>query len=72
MGLSVNNKQKFRQAIVKISREGGGGGGKHGVLARYVSQNGLSKFRQLNWPQLMLPMKFFQFEMCQLAITDDK
>ena len=26
MGLSVNNKQKVRQAMVKISRGGGGGG----------------------------------------------
>ena len=30
MGLSVNNKQKVRQTVVKISRGGGGGGdGKH-------------------------------------------
>ena len=69
MGLSVNNKQKVRQAMVKISREGGG---KHGVLARYVSRNGLSMFRQLNWPHIMLVIKFSQFKMCQLAITDDK
>ena len=27
MGLSVNNMQKIRQAVVKISRRGGGGGG---------------------------------------------
>ena len=46
MGLSVNNKQKVRQAIVKISR----GGWKKGVatlppplsLTRYVGRNGLT------------------------------
>ena len=43
MGLSVNNKQKVRQAMVKISRGGGGGGGGgNHPLARYVSQNGLT------------------------------
>ena len=70
VGLSVNNKQKVRQAMVKISRQGGDN--HPPPLARYVSRNGLSKFRQLNWPQLMLPIKFFQFKMCQLAITDNK
>ena len=40
MGLSVNNKQKVRQAMVKISNGGGGGGG--APLARYVSGNGLT------------------------------
>ena len=64
MGLSVNNKQKVRQATVKISREG--------VASMAFWPDGLSKFRQLNWPQLMLPIKFFQFKMCQLANTDDK
>ena len=40
MGLSVNNKQKVRQAMVKISR----GWGWQSPLppARYVSQNGLT------------------------------
>ena len=38
MGLSVNNEQKVKQAMVKISR----GGGNHPPLARYVSQNGLT------------------------------
>ena len=37
-GLPVNNKQKVRQAMVKIAREGGN----HPLpLARYVSRNGL-------------------------------
>ena len=40
MGLSVNSKQKVRQAMVKISGGGGGGGGQ--LLARYVSRNGLA------------------------------
>ena len=42
VGLSVNNKQKVRQAMVKISR--GGRGGNHPLLplARYVSRNGLT------------------------------
>ena len=27
---------------------------------------------QLNWPELMLPIKLFQFtEICELAVTDD-
>ena len=39
VGLSVNNKQKVRQAMDKI-QEGGGGGG--GMVARYVSRNGLT------------------------------
>ena len=30
----------------------------------------LSKVRQLNWPIFMLPIKSFQFKMCQLAVTD--
>ena len=30
----------------------------------------LSKVRQLSWPKFMLPIKFFQFKMCQLAVTD--
>ena len=39
VGLSVNSKQKVRQAMVKISRGGGGG---WLPLARYVSRNGLT------------------------------
>ena len=31
----------------------------------------LSKVRQLSWPKFMLPIKFFQFKMCQLAVTDE-
>ena len=30
----------------------------------------LSKVRQLSWPAFILPIKFFQFKMCQLAVTD--
>ena len=30
----------------------------------------LSKVRQLSWPKFMLHIKFFQFKMCQLAVTD--
>ena len=30
----------------------------------------LSKVRQLSWPKFMLPIKSFQFKMCQLAVTD--
>ena len=40
VGLLVNNKQKVRQAMVKISR--GGGGATTPPLARYVSRNGLT------------------------------
>ena len=40
VGISVNNKQKVRQAMVKISR--GGGGWQPPPLARYVSRNGLT------------------------------
>ena len=29
----------------------------------------LSKVRQLSWPKFMLPMKSFQFKMCQPAVT---
>ena len=42
MGLSVNNKRKVRQAMIKILRGGGGGGGGGNPLARYVSRNGLT------------------------------
>ena len=31
----------------------------------------LSKFEQLNWPELMLPIKLFQFKICELAVIDD-
>ena len=31
----------------------------------------LPKFKQLNWPELMLPIKFHQSKMCQLAPTGD-
>ena len=30
----------------------------------------LSKVRQFSWPKFMLPIKFFKFKMCQLAVTD--
>ena len=30
----------------------------------------LSKVRQLSWPKFMLRINFFQFKMCQLAVTD--
>ena len=40
VGLSVNNKQKVRQAIVKISRREGSGNPL--PLARYISRNGLT------------------------------
>ena len=26
---------------------------------------------QLNWPELVLPIKIFQFKICELAVTDD-
>ena len=42
VGLSVSNKQKVRQAMVKISRVGGGLATTHPPLARYVSRNGLT------------------------------
>ena len=29
----------------------------------------LSKVRQLSWPKFMLPINFFQFKVCQLAVT---
>ena len=31
----------------------------------------LSKFEQVNWPELILPIKLFQFKICELAVTDD-
>ena len=31
----------------------------------------VSKFKQLDWPKLVLTMKFFQFKMCHLAMTDN-
>ena len=37
----------------------------------YRSTPSLSKFEQLNWPELMLPIKLFQFKICELAVTDD-
>ena len=37
----------------------------------YRSTLSLSKFEQLNWPELMLPIKLFQFKICELAVTDD-
>ena len=27
--------------------------------------------KHLNWPELMLPIKLFQFKTCELAVTDD-
>ena len=43
VGLSVNNKQKVRQAMVKISRYVGVGVGVANTpLARYVSRNGFT------------------------------
>ena len=29
------------------------------------------KFKQLHWPELKLPIKLFQFKVCQLAVTND-
>ena len=37
----------------------------------YRSTPSLSKFEQLNWPELMLPIKLYQFKVCELAVTDD-
>ena len=37
----------------------------------YRSTPSLSKFEQLNWPELMLPIKLFQFKICEPAVTDD-
>ena len=37
----------------------------------YRSTPSLSKFEQLNWPKLMLPIKLFQFKICELAVIDD-
>ena len=37
----------------------------------YRLETSLSKFKELDWPRLMLPIKFCQFKMCQPAITDD-
>ena len=37
----------------------------------YQSTPSLSKYKQLNWPELMLPIKLFQFKICELAVTDD-
>ena len=50
MGLSVNNKQKVRQAIVRISR-GGGGDCNPPPLARYVCRNGLTigELKEESW-----------------------
>ena len=28
-----------------------------------------TKFQQFDWPELMLPIKFHQFKMCQLTDT---
>ena len=30
-----------------------------------------SKFKQLDWPELMLPIKFHQFKMFRLAAADE-
>ena len=30
----------------------------------------LPKVRQISWPKFMLPIIFFQFKICQLAVTD--
>ena len=37
----------------------------------YQSTSSLPKFKQLNWPELMLPIKLFQLKICQLAVTED-
>ena len=37
----------------------------------YQSTPSLFKFEQLNWPELMLPIKLFKFKICELAVTDD-
>ena len=37
----------------------------------YRSQPSLSKFEQVNWPELMLPIKLFQFQICELVVTKD-
>ena len=40
-------------------------------MSLYRSAPSVSKFEQLNWPELMLPIKLFQFKICELAVTDD-
>ena len=49
---------------------------RHGVDRRsatslYRLTPSLSKYKQLNWPEAMLPIKLFQFKIRELAITDD-
>ena len=34
----------------------------------YCLTPSFSKFKQFNWPELMLPIKFHQFKMCQLVV----
>ena len=40
-------------------------------MPRYRSTLSLSKFEQLNWPKLMLPIKLFQLKICELVVTED-
>ena len=42
------------------------GDGEH----HHRSTPSLSKFKQLDWPELTLPVKFCQFRMPQLDLTD--
>ena len=37
----------------------------------YQSTPSLSKFEEVNWPELMLPIKLFQFQICELFVTED-
>ena len=37
----------------------------------YRSTPSLSKFGQVNWPEFMLPIKLFQFKICELVVTED-
>ena len=55
MGLSVNNKQKVRQSMVKISRGGGGegGGGCH-----------------LLWPDMLAEIKWLDHRKVNFTVAD--
>ena len=59
VGLSVNNKQKVRQAMVNISR-GGGGATTPTPFARYVSRNGLiiGRVNRLSYHCYSVPFAF--------------
>ena len=67
LAVTDNSKVKLRPVVLCYAN----GVNKRSATSLYRSTLSLSQSKQLNWPELMLPIKLFQFKICELAVIDD-